>query len=106
MDCEGEVSTNVVQRSVERPQPEGVVVSLYAHRLWRSANHPICGDDAINDDDLVLDDEDVPAPVQPAQIKDPGFWLPALIALMSCGSIIGIYWGLLVMIRAVIRFPL
>ena len=105
MDCKGEVSTNVLPHAGEGPRPEGVVVPLYAHRLWRSAHHPLCDDDAAYEYAPVADEGEMPAPHQPAPLKEPGFWLPALIALISCASIICIYWGLLAMIKAVVRFP-
>lgn len=105
MDCKGEVSANVLSHADDGPQPEGVVVSLYAHRLWRSAHHPLCDDDAVYEYAPVVDEGEVPAPSQPAPLKEPGFWLPALISLISCASIIGIYWGLLAMLKAVVRFP-
>jgi hypothetical protein len=105
MDCEDEVSMKGLWRAGERLSPEGVVVPLYAHRLWRSAHHPLCDYAAAYEYAPVAGEGEMPAAAQPAPIKEPGFWLPALIALISCASIIGIYWGLLAMIKAVVRFP-
>ncbi|MBP2551574.1 hypothetical protein J2858_004516 [Neorhizobium galegae] len=105
MDCEDGFSTKILRHAHKKPQPEGVVVCLSAFRLRQSTGLPLCSDDAVYEDGSFVSGQEMPAPARAAPIKEPGLWLPALIAFLSCGSIIGIYWALLAMIKTVVLFP-
>ncbi len=105
MDCEDGFFNRVLRHARKGPQPEGVVVCLSAFRHRQSTGLLLCSDEAVYEDCSFASQQEMPAPAQAAPIKEPGLWLPALIAFLSCGSIIGIYWALLAMIKTVVPFP-
>ncbi|MBU1314655.1 MAG: hypothetical protein KJ947_25635 [Alphaproteobacteria bacterium] len=107
-EYESELQT--AKRSEEEQQGRGVVVCLSSHRRWRPSSPRKSEGSASSEGEVAAIVEEATfkalQPVMEATtetpIREPSFWLPGLVALMSFAAVIGFYCVLLEMIKSII----